>query len=133
MRKALMTAFIVILLFSLLVSSSANSGPNANPVFHMTSLYLYESFYVQFSASTRLLFQTISVAPALIEKIITEMGMHQTLTPLAILLKTLLYIVRQAITQLINQPVVPTASKLHSPQETNLLQSTLSHEHTEVR
>lgn len=82
MRKALMTAFIVILLFSLLVSSSANSGPNANPVFHMTSLYLYESFYVQFSASTRLLCPTISVSACSIEKLVNgKWVLHQTLTP----------------------------------------------------
>ncbi|MGI6635409.1 MAG: hypothetical protein ACOX7B_09590 [Christensenellales bacterium] len=82
MKKFLVACLIVVMLVSTLSTALANFLPLANPVFHITSLYLYESFYVQFEASTMLLCPTISVSSCSIQKLVNGKWVHyQSLTP----------------------------------------------------
>lgn len=82
MRRVFAASLVAILLVCSIVSVDAAVEPFSNPVFHLTSLYLFESFYVQFSASTMLACPTISVSLCSIQKLVNGKWTHyQTLTP----------------------------------------------------
>jgi hypothetical protein len=82
MKKMVAFCLVFILVLASLVLVPAESIPMANPVFQITTLYLFESFYVQFGASTRLICPTISVSSCAIEKQVNgKWILHQTLTP----------------------------------------------------
>ncbi len=82
MRRTITVCLTITLIIFMVSIASASIFPLANPVFELTSLYLFESFYVQFDASTRLNCPTISVSSCSIQKLVNGKWIHyQTLTP----------------------------------------------------